>query len=232
MDNKTFYFPHDYNSRGDERILMLRSEFGNEGYGVFWMILETMAEACTGQINRVAIGGLSLGYCVAKDRLTSIIDFCVKVGLFKESPDGAIFSERMMRHLAFRNALKEAGKRGAEKRWSVSQKNRVANGKEKKRKEKERKDESGADAPTPSQEAKIFFNEESSREEMILKIIGMGVDPLQVRSEIRKFCAYWTERNKSGTKQRWETEKTFEVKRRLKTWIERSFIFSQSSHAR
>lgn len=130
----SFYFQHDYNSHNDERVLMLRSEYGAEGYGVFWMIIETMAMSSKSQINRVAIGGLSLGYGVAKDRLSSIIDYCLTIGLLKESQDGAIFSDRLRQSLAWREALKTAGKIGADKRWSGSHKNRVANGKGKERK--------------------------------------------------------------------------------------------------
>lgn len=32
------------------------------------------------------------------------------------------------------------------------------------------------------------------------------------------FCNYWTEKNKSRTKMRWELERTFEISRRLVTW--------------
>lgn len=38
-------------------------------------------------------------------------------------------------------------------------------------------------------------------------------------SEIKKFERYWTEMNQSGTKQRWQKEKAFEVDRRLVTWF-------------
>lgn len=36
------------------------------------------------------------------------------------------------------------------------------------------------------------------------------------------FCRYWTEKNKSRTKMRFETEKTFEINKRLTTWANRS----------
>jgi hypothetical protein len=38
---------------------------------------------------------------------------------------------------------------------------------------------------------------------------------------LTKFCNYWTEKNRSGTKMRWELEKTFEITRRLATWASR-----------
>lgn len=222
----SFYFPHDYNARNDERLLMLRSEHGLESYAVFWMILESMASASTGEINRVAIGGLSIGYGVAKDRLTAIIDYCITIGLFKERQDGAIYSTRMKAHLAHRQVLKDAGKRGAEKRWSQSQKNSHPNAKERREEERKgKKNESivvAPSAPTPSQESRLFFDSDEYRQSIITKLVEAGASNDFVRAEVKKFCYYWTERNKSGTKQRWETEKTFEVRRRLTTWLNRS----------
>jgi hypothetical protein len=38
---------------------------------------------------------------------------------------------------------------------------------------------------------------------------------------ITAFCDYWTEKNKSGTKMRFELEKTFEIPLRLRTWASR-----------
>lgn len=229
--NTSFYFPHDYNAHNDERLLMLRAEFGAEGYGVFWMILESMAMASNGQINRVAIGGLSLGYGVPKDRLLAIIDYCIAIELFKESQEQAIYSDRMLSHIAIRQSLSDAGRAGAAKRWSTSQKNshpisppnaNERKGKEKKGKEIDDSTVVAPSAPTPAQEARKFFEDEQAREEIIAKLIASGTTEEFARAEVRKFCYYWTERNKSGTKQRWETEKAFEVRRRLSTWLQRA----------
>jgi len=38
---------------------------------------------------------------------------------------------------------------------------------------------------------------------------------------LNKFCNYWTEKNKSKTKMRFELEKTFEISKRLATWASR-----------
>lgn len=38
-----------------------------------------------------------------------------------------------------------------------------------------------------------------------------------------KFISYWTEPNKSGTKMRFELERTWDTKRRLKTWSNREY---------
>jgi hypothetical protein len=38
---------------------------------------------------------------------------------------------------------------------------------------------------------------------------------------LNKFCDYWTEPTKGGTKLRWELEKCFDISRRLATWASR-----------
>ena len=116
MGKESYWFKHDHNARGDEKILELRSEFGAEGYGVFWMIVETMAENSNGGVKASLIGGLSLGYGVAKDRLQSIFDVCTRIGLFFEK-EGYYFSNRVLEHKESMSNFAHFGKIGAEKRW-------------------------------------------------------------------------------------------------------------------
>lgn len=84
---------------------------------------------------------------------------------------------------------------------------------------------------TPAQEARDFFNGN------IETIFNEFKEKTQIyeatlKVEFQKFILYWTEKNKSGTKQRWETEKTFEVKRRLATWLSRVGNFSSKKETR
>ena len=110
-----FWFDHDYGARNDDKILELRSEFGAEGYGIFWMLIETMAEG-DASINLSLMGGLSHGYGVAKAKLKEIIDFCIKVELFQIEAN-VISSKRVKDHKVTRQNFSEKGRQGAEKRW-------------------------------------------------------------------------------------------------------------------
>jgi len=114
----SLYFPHDHNAKDDEKILELRAEFGAEGYGVYWMLIESMFNN-DGYLNRVPIGGLCLGYGVAKDVLNPIIAFCINVGLFAYGEDGEseFTSSRVLEHLQFREKAISNGKKGANARW-------------------------------------------------------------------------------------------------------------------
>lgn len=89
--------------------------------------------------------------------------------------------------------------------------------------------------PTPKEEAQTFFRnvkaiiaDKTVRNELTAwlgEIAGDNVDRRRaIWNEVQKFTAYWTEKNKSGTKERWETEKTWEWKRRMYTWFSRAKI--------
>ena len=44
MDKDAFYFPHFSNARIDRKIRRVRKELGIEGYGIYFMLLETLRE--------------------------------------------------------------------------------------------------------------------------------------------------------------------------------------------
>lgn len=125
MAKDTFYFSHDYHARNDEKILELRLIYGAEGYGMFWMLVESMAENENGGVKASLLGGLSLGYGVAKETLLNFIKYCIEIELFCEE-NGYIFSKRMKKHKVFREELSKNGKEGAKKRWKDGGANGVA----------------------------------------------------------------------------------------------------------
>jgi len=87
---------------------------------------------------------------------------------------------------------------------------------------------------TPKDECIEFFSmvEEAglSFTEFITTFSTKTNIPVEVISrELKKFSAYWTEKNSTGKKQRWQTEKTFEVKRRLSTWLQKAGQWSKTA---
>lgn len=68
--------------------------------------------------------------------------------------------------------------------------------------------------------ARFFGNDRDALAEIgaaLLEATGMSRENLY--HELKKFITYWTEPNGSGTKARWQLHKTFEVRRRLATWL-------------
>lgn len=105
-----FYFDHDYNSRGDQKILCLRAKYLWKGYALFFATLECLCES-GGFIKREALAGVSLGLGEPLDEYELFITYCIQIELFMENENG-IYSDRILHHLEYRKNLSEAGKRG------------------------------------------------------------------------------------------------------------------------
>lgn len=73
--------------------------------------------------------------------------------------------------------------------------------------------------PSPADEMRAFVSEESKQNEIMALLVSKGLPEAIAEREVRKFLGYWTELNKTGKKQRWELQKTFELRRRLTTWF-------------
>ncbi len=164
----TYYFQHDYSARNDDKILELRSQYGNEGYAVFFYCLETMAERGDGFIDGSTMGGLSLGYGVTKEWLEKFLNDCVALKLFLKSDKG-FYNSRMIEHLKLRKSLSLQGKNGAKKRWGgYSPPNSPPIANPMQRKGKERKGNTNTktkkkDSETSSQEEEFNFKVETDK---------------------------------------------------------------------
>lgn len=134
------YFNHSYSLRNQTEILELRAEFGIEGYGLYLMLLETIAESETQSINKNLIRGLGLNLNCDIEKLKSIINFCTKLNLFVVKDD-FIYSNHLQKHFEKRAEIKEkraeAGKLGGRPKANAKQKKskRKANAKQTKPKE-------------------------------------------------------------------------------------------------
>jgi len=80
---------------------------------------------------------------------------------------------------------------------------------------------------TPSQFAKKFFKSIEAQEKLSINLSEKYNSNLEyIKNEIKKFVFYWTEPNKSGTKERWQLQQTFDVKRRVVVWLNKSREFN------
>ena len=69
---------------------------------------------------------------------------------------------------------------------------------------------------------KVFSDSITSRRKAFADSIAPYVDEYG-REMCNAFFAYWTEPNKSGTRMRFELEKTWDVSRRIKRWANNNF---------
>lgn len=201
MKNKSYYFSHDYNAANDTKVLFLRHQLGMEGYGIYWFIVERLADA-GGKLPLDLIPVLSMQMQSTDIKVKGVI---MQFELFTIQ-EGEFWSERLNDHLGLREKLSTSGKNGALTRWGNGEANGVAireangEGNAKKRKEKEIKEN----------ESKV------NTKELFINIIEEYKHELA--DSYIDFLEYWTEPNKNG-KLRYELEKFFDAKRRINTWL-------------
>lgn len=169
-EKDAYYFPHDCNARNDPKILALRSVFGAEGYGVYWMLIEILREQPDYrlQVTKYLYHTLAMQMQVQKERLQEIVEACCNEFVEGGSPllvnDGQyLYSSSLLRRMERVDTVSEARRAAARKRWENgackgsdgdSGSTPDANAeheqsKENKRKEKERKSEQSITPPIP-----------------------------------------------------------------------------------
>lgn len=122
---KAFYFPHDDNAAGDERVLKLRVKFGNlEGYAMWFMLLEYMSRN-KGCIDASAMQELCICYAVPAEKWKEFVTECTRIGLLQENQH-VKFNPRLISALKEREKKKTLAKKAANVRWA-SEKTAYAN---------------------------------------------------------------------------------------------------------
>ena len=115
---ESFYFSHDSNARNDVKILKLRRNFGFEGYGLYWCIVETLRESPDYKLSINYLDDIAFSLNIDISIIKSIIH---EFDLFVIEDD-FFYSERLLRSMEQYKALKErksqSGKEGMKKRWS------------------------------------------------------------------------------------------------------------------
>lgn len=144
MHKNSQYFPHDFNARGDQKIIKLRMAHGWEGYGVYWGIVEMMYEAGGKLENDHAAIGFSLQ--ITPEIVGRVLGAS---GLFY-TKHGRIGSHSVDRRIECRRKISEkssiAGKASANVRSTSVQRpfnecSTINKGKKERKEKKERKKE-------------------------------------------------------------------------------------------
>lgn len=201
MKSSTYYFSHDYNAANDTKILFLRHQLGMEGYGIYWYLIEQLANA-GGKLPLELIPVLAMQMHCTDVKVNGVL---MNFDLFTIE-SGEFWSDRLQEHLELRLKLSESGKAGANNRW----KNGGAIG--------------GAIGEGNAKERK---GKEIKRN--INLIDDIQTFKSELGDEFDNFVMYWTEPNKNG-KLRYELEKFFDIKRRVNTWMQNKNKYGNSKN--
>lgn len=138
MQKEAFYFPHFSNARHDRKIRRLRKELGIEGYGIYFMLLETLRDQHDMMYPLEDCDLLAEEFGTSDAKIKTVI---CNYELFDFDQENKFFSPKMLVYLEPYFKMKEqrmlAGKASAAKRMLNDCSTTVQQIKEKKSKVKE-----------------------------------------------------------------------------------------------
>lgn len=120
MAKEAYYFSHDSNARHDPKITAMRSVYGSEGYGWFWIIVEMMREADQYKLEmqgKYTFNAYAMQMHTDSKTAGQFITDCIdEFGLFHS--DGTYFwSPSLLRRMDLKEQTSEKRREAANKRW-------------------------------------------------------------------------------------------------------------------
>ena len=127
MPKDAYYFPHDSNAKDDPKCVLLIEQLGMEGYGIYWMLIETLREQPDYTYPVANIPALGRRYNTTAEKVKTVV---YNYGLFTVKDDKIFFSDSLNRRMLVfeekRAKRSEAGRLGNAARWKTSQTDRNA----------------------------------------------------------------------------------------------------------
>ncbi len=226
MKKDAYYFPHDSNAKDDPKCVLLIEQLGLEGYGIYWVLIETLRDQPDYSYPVALLPALARRYNTTPEKVKTVV---AKYGLFAVRDETVFFSQALINRMApleeKRQLARQAGLQSARKRAQLNTgstdveqtlNDRSTIRVNKKRTEKSKTDQSKANhstlvsGDTLNQKSQFFYNS-------LLPFVDTYGNEM-----IQQFYNYWSEPNPSKTKMRYELEKTWDTSRRLQNWKNRS----------
>lgn len=132
MAQEDYWFRHDANALGDDKIEALVLRFGMAGYGMYWVVVETMRNKDGYHLPRkdYVIAALAKKTMATPEQVNNFLHACINdFELFDEDEDG-IYSASLLRRMEAWEEKKQrratAGRKGAEAKAKHSLSNATA----------------------------------------------------------------------------------------------------------
>lgn len=113
LKKDTCYFSHDANAKDDYKCMLVIDQMGLEGYGIFWILIETLREQKDYKYPLQLVPSLARKYNTTQAKMETVIN---AYGLFDIDTQSFFFSGSLIRRMSFFEQKKqqqiEAGKRG------------------------------------------------------------------------------------------------------------------------
>jgi hypothetical protein len=243
MKKDAFYFPHDSNAKDDPKCILLIEQLGLEGYGIYWILIETLRDQPGYCYPLQLLPALARRFNTTFEKIKAVI---YSYHLFSIKDEMFFFSQSLCDRMVTMDISREKQRQKALKRWGkeAAALPEHSNGNAKLMpvedirvediilEEIKAEEKNGDESPTTP---KISNNSDDKKEilrKRYRETLGKELKKLyptpsfEEEEELKKFIAYWAEPNKTLTKMKFELEKTWETGLRVKTWFSRSKSFA------
>ena len=246
------YFSHDADAMNDPKCMLLISQLGMEGYGIFWALVEMLRTQDGYRLHIALIPAIANRFGVQQAKLEAVIK---GYGLFMMDDETFFYSQSLLDRMELMDAKslkrKNAGKLGgiakAAKKIGAKTVDNLANPSN----AKAMPEQSQSNALANSSNRKTFIfntnintNIEYKKEEK--ENMGASNDATFSRMELfyldvckfqhlynssmlQDFFDYWSELDTKGKKMKFELNKTWETEKRLRTWEKKAKEFGSHS---
>lgn len=128
-----YYFSHDANALSDPKILAMRCDYGLEGYGLYWAILEMLRNEATYKLplNKTTYRAIKMQTGTTVD-VENYLQDCINEYTDSESGNGLLntdnryfWSESLLRRMQKYESLKEKRSQAANLRWNKEKDKKV-----------------------------------------------------------------------------------------------------------
>jgi hypothetical protein len=128
-----YYFSHDSNASNDPKIIAMRSVYGTEGYGRYWLLIEMMREADGYKLeikSKYAFNAYAEHLKCDCNAFASFLHDCIHEFQLFSSDESYFWSESLFRRMLKANEKSEKARQSAEARWNKQPKNANASKKQ------------------------------------------------------------------------------------------------------
>lgn len=115
MNRENVYFSHDANAMNDPKCMMLITQLGMEGYGIFWGLVEFLRQQKGYRLPLSMIGSIAARFMVSQQKVETVIR---GYGLFVIENDEFFYSQSLRDRMEIMDKRKLASKIANEVRWS------------------------------------------------------------------------------------------------------------------
>lgn len=117
MSKDAYYFPHDSNAKDDPKCVLLIEQLGPEGYGIYWILVETLRDQPEYKYPVSLLPALARRYNTTPEKVKTVVG---NYDLFVVDGDNFFFSQSLIDRMIPLEKRKEqarlAGLKSAERR--------------------------------------------------------------------------------------------------------------------